>query len=244
MADQSDDIKTFALQKGRRLAGKYVVGDLIGRGWEGEVYHVTELGTGIERAAKLFFPARNRNNRVVTFHAKKLEKLRDCDILIRYHTRDAFRYRGTPITFLVSELVEGELLPEFIARQPGKRLQAFEALHLLHPLVVGLDEIHRQGDYHGDLHAENVLVRRTGLGFRVKLLDFYHRGRRTAEHVHDDLCDVIRLFYDVLGGAKHYTRQPAPVKRICCGLKRSLIHARFRTARHLRDHLKNLDWEA
>jgi hypothetical protein len=36
------------------LAGKYVVEGLLGSGWEGEVYRVTERSTGIKRAMKLF----------------------------------------------------------------------------------------------------------------------------------------------------------------------------------------------
>ena len=57
---------------------------LLGSGWEGEVYLVRELVTGIERAAKLFFPNRNPNNRVATAYAKKLYKLRACEALIQY----------------------------------------------------------------------------------------------------------------------------------------------------------------
>src|SRR5690606_21936442 len=107
----------FNLEPGRRLGGKYILGPMLGYGWEGEVYHVTEMATGIERAAKFFFPQRNPGNRAVRFYATKLDKLRDCPILIQYHTQDTFTYRGTKITFLVSEYVQGELLPALIARQ-------------------------------------------------------------------------------------------------------------------------------
>ena len=37
------------------------------------------------------------------------------------------------------------------------------------------------------------------------------------------MFDLIRIFYDAIGGAKHYRKQPPEVKAICCGLKRSLI---------------------
>jgi hypothetical protein len=36
---------------------------------------------------------------------------------------------------------------------------------------------------------------------------------------------------------------PAPVKHICCGLKRSLILKRFPTVVHLRQHLENMSWD-
>ncbi|MEA3364288.1 MAG: protein kinase, partial [Candidatus Hydrogenedentes bacterium] len=194
-------------------------------------------------AAKLFFPQRNPGNRAVNFYATKLDKLRDCRILIRYHTQDTFTYHGTKITFLVSEYVRGELLPAFIARQRGKRLHPFEALHLLYPIVAGLEQIHRRGEYHGDLHLENVMVERKGLGFEVKLVDMYHWGRRTREHIEDDVCSAIRLFYDALGGAKRYPSHRPEIKAICCGLKRSLIVKKFRTASHLRRHLETMNWD-
>jgi serine/threonine protein kinase len=175
-------LEGFSLVPGRRLAGKYLVGELLGKGWEGEVYHVTERATGIERAAKIFFPKRNPRNRSVNFYARKLNKLRDCSIIIQYHTQETFRFQKEDIPFLVSEYVEGELLSDLLKRQRGQRLQPFEALHMLYSLVRGVEEIHRAGEYHGDLHSENFIVNREGLGFRVKVVDMYHWGRPTAEH--------------------------------------------------------------
>ena len=237
------ELDTFGFEPGRRLAGKYVVDELLGRGWEGEVYHVTETATGVERAAKFFFPERNPHNRALTFYAKKLNKLRECSIIIQYHAQESMRFRGERLTFLVSEYVEGELLRDLLARQKGKRLHPFEAAHLLHTLVVGVEEIPGLGEYHGDLHPDNVLVKRVGLGFKVKVVDMYHWGRRTAAHVHDDICDLIHMFYETVGGAKHYARQPPEVKAICCGLKRSLIRKKFRSARRLREHLEQMTWD-
>lgn len=236
-------IDSFDLEPGQRLAGKYVVGERIGAGWEGEVYHITEETTGIERAAKLFFPARNPHNKAVNFYAKKLETLRDCSMVIRYHTQESLRINGHRITALVSEYVEGELLNDYVKRQPGRRLRPFEAVHLLHTLASGIEEIHALGEYHGDLHDENILVQRVGLGHKVKLVDFYHWGRCTAAHRMDDLCALIRIFYDVLGGQKRYAQQPPEVKYICAGLKRSILNKRFRTVARLRRHLETMPWE-
>jgi tRNA A-37 threonylcarbamoyl transferase component Bud32 len=242
MMKREDKIETFGLEKGRRLAGKYEVQGLLGKGWEGEVYHVVELDTRIDRAAKVFFPERNRHNRAVTFYAKKLERLRVCPVVIRYHTRDSFQFRRQRITFLVSEYVQGELLPHYVARQRGRRLHPFEALHLLHLLASGLEDIHRSGEYHGDVHDENIIVSRIGLGFQVKLVDFFEWGRRTKAHVQDDVCSAIHVLYDSLGGRKHYRALPPEIRGICCGLKRTLICQKFPTTRHLREHIENLRW--
>jgi tRNA A-37 threonylcarbamoyl transferase component Bud32 len=236
-------LDAFKFKPGYRLADKYRVGLLLGAGWEGEVYHITEEATGIERAAKLFFPARNPQNKAVNVYAKKLDVLRDCSMVIRYHTQEAIPFRGHTITALVSEYVEGEILAEYIKRQPGSRLGPFEAVHLLHTLARGIEEIHDLGEYHGDLHDLNILVRRVGLGYKMKLVDFYHWGKCTNAHREDDLCSLIRLFYDALGGAKHYQAQPAEIKYIIAGLKRSLITRRFRSVGKLRHHLESMRWE-
>ncbi len=236
-------IDAFDLKPGNRLAGKYRVGVCLGAGWEGEVYHVTEESTGIERAAKLFFPARNPRNKAVKFYAKKLDVLRDCSMVIRYHTQESIPFHGHDITALLSEYVEGEILAEYVKRQPGARLAPFEAVHLLHNLTRGVEEIHDLGEYHGDLHDLNILVRRVGLGHKVKLVDFYHWGRCTPTHHLDDLCSLIRLFYDSLGGAPHYAKQSSEIKYICAGLKRTIIGKRFRTVSRLRHHLETMGWE-
>ncbi len=235
-------IDTFGLYPGRVLARKYEVVSLLGTGWEGEVYKVRELATGIERAAKFFFPQRNPRDRTVNFYAKKLHKLRDCPILIQYHTQEQIIFHRQPLTFLVSDYVEGELLSVFLARQTGKRLPVFQGLHLLHTLASGIAMIHNQREYHGDLHTDNIIVRRHGLGFEAKLIDMLHWGAPRPENIHDDVCDLVRIFYDAIGGQKHYAKLSSEAKAICCGLKRSLILKKFRTAGQLREYLETMEW--
>jgi serine/threonine protein kinase len=224
------------------LARKYEVVCKLGSGWEGEVYKIRERNTGIERAAKLFFPHRNMHGRASKFYAKKLHKLRHCSIVIQYHTEDQITYLKTPVTVLVSEYVEGDLLNNFLNRQPAKRLSPFQAIHLLHALTKGIEEIHNLTEYHGDLHPENIIVRRYGLSFDLKLLDMFHWAAPRKQNIQDDICDLIRIFYDALGGAKHYAKQPQQVKTICCGLKRSIILKKFKTAKQLREHLETMKW--
>ena len=235
-------LNRFDLEPGTVLADKYVVESFLGRGWESEVYRVRERGTRIERAAKLFFPQHNKSNKATKFYARKLHKLRHCPILIQYHTQERIEYDGIPITFLVSEYVEGSLLSAFLKEQPRKRLTPFEGLHLLHVLAAGVEQIHRSREYHGDIHDENVMLNRHGLGFEVKLVDFYNWGSPSAENIRKDVYDLIRLLYDALGGRHHYAKHPRVIKEICCGLKRTLIARKFRTAGRLRAHLENLSW--
>lgn len=236
-------IDSFDFTPGRVLGGKYEVIARLGAGWEGEVYMVREVLTGIERAAKFFFPQRNPGNRAFLFYAKKLHKLRHCPILIQYHTQETIPFRRSPITFLISDYVEGELLTEYLARQPGKRISAFQALHLLHALAVGMSSIHHTGEYHGDLHTDNIIVRRHGLGYEVKLLDLYQWGAPRRANIVDDVCDLLRIFYDAMGGQKHYSKHPKEIKEICSGLRRSLIVKKFKSAGQLSEYLETISWE-
>jgi tRNA A-37 threonylcarbamoyl transferase component Bud32 len=238
-----DEIDHFDIKPGRILARKYEVIQSLGTGWEGEVFLVREHPTDIERAVKLFYPRRNVKDRTANFYARKLHKLRHCSVAIQYHTRETITYRGFPITLLVSEFVEGELLTSFLARQPGKRLTPFQGLHLLHALATGIECIHLMKEYHGDLHTDNIIVQRYGLGFDLKLLDFYHWGTPRPENILEDVLDLIRILYDAVGGPGHYKHQPQVIKYICCGLKRTLILKKFRTAGQLREHLETLTWE-
>lgn len=235
-------IRSFGLQPGYIIEKKYRVEALLGTGWEGEVYLIRELATGIERTAKFFFPRRNLRNAALRFYARKLHKLRQCPIVIQYHTRDTIQYQGIPISFLVSEYVEGELLSEFLKRQRGRRLTAFQAMHLLYALARGIECIHSMGEYHGDLHTDNIIVQRHGLGFELKLLDMFHWGGPNVQNIRNDVYDLIRIFYDALGGRKYYAGQPDEVKAICCGLKHSLISKKFRTAGDLRVYLETMQW--
>ncbi len=128
-------------------------------------------------------------------------------------------------------------------RQPGGRLYAAQAIHLLYALVVGLECIHQSKEYHGDLHSDNIIVERYGLQFDLKILDFFHWSGPKRAVLQDDICYLVRLLYDALGGARFYAKQPKEIKSICLGLKRSLILKRFPTVTLLRQHLEALHWE-
>lgn len=143
---------------------------------------------------------------------------------------------------LVSEYVEGEILSKFLQCQRGKRLSAFQAVHLLHALASGIESIHAMGEYHGDLHTENVIIQRFGLSFDLKLVDLLHHGRARYENIKWDVICLIHIFYDALGGRKYYAKQCPEVKAICCGLKHSLILNKFRHAGELKQYLETMEW--
>ncbi|MEZ6242680.1 MAG: protein kinase [Phycisphaerales bacterium] len=232
----------FNLKPGRVIGGKYVVEDFLGAGTEGEVYRVRERRTDLLRAAKIFYPSRNQRDRAVKFYARKLERLRGCRLVIQYHHSETVRLKRGDATALISEYVEGELLGRFAAGHRGGRLPVFEALVLLREMAAGLAEIHERREYHGDLHAGNIIVSRRGVHFNVKLVDLHDHGRSSGWNIRSDVVDLVRVFYDVLGGKKQYASMPKEIKTICCGLRRDLVMERFPTAVKLRNHLDTFEW--
>jgi len=236
------DSTHFDLRPGLTLGRNYYIVEFLGKGWEGEVYKVAERNTGIPRAAKLFYDRAKIRKNQLTRYARKLYKLRKCTVVTPYHHRDIARVGGKQFEILVSDFVEGEMLSSFLQKQNRKRLTEFEALHLLYSLCIGIEPIHLLGEYHGDIHSNNIMVKRHGLGFDVHLLDFFDLGRSTRERIQWDVYDLVDLLYEMTGEASGYRTAGPVVKGIVKGRKRGLIRQQFRTASQLRIALENLSW--
>jgi len=232
----------FNLQPGVTLGRNYFVVEFLGAGWEGEVYKVAERRTGLLRAAKIFYEARRLSDRQMQRYVRKLYRLRNCTLITQYHHRDVARVGRNQVEILVSDLADGEMLSAFLKRQLRKRLIPFEALHLLYALAAGMEPIHFLGEYHGDVHSDNILVKRVGLGFEVRLLDFFDLGRPTREKIQYDVFDLISLLYEVIGGAYGYTLVGPEIRWIVSGRKHTLIRKKFKTAGQLRIALENMVW--
>src|SRR3954464_13491577 len=132
--------KRFDFPAGRTVAGKYVVERPLGSGWEGEVYVVQERLTGIRRAAKFYYPHRDPMGKAAIAYARKLDALRHCPILMQYHHQETAYVKRRKVTVVISELVEGQKLSEFLAAQP-KGLSTFEALNVFYVLAKGISPI-------------------------------------------------------------------------------------------------------
>jgi len=235
--------QAFDLPPGRSLGPHYEVIEFLGGGWEGEVYKVEERRTGIIRAAKLFYDRKDVREEPLLRYARKLYKLRNCPIVIQYHHRGLAKVHGKQIDFLVSDFVDGEMLSTFLNRQKHKRLPTFEALHLLYDLALGVEQIHYLSEYHGDIHSDNIMVKRQGLGFEVRLLDLFDLGRSTREKILRDVIFMIDVLWEMIGGAQGYRQAGPEIRSIIKGRKHSLIARQFANAGHLRVALENLEWE-
>jgi len=235
--------KRFDFAPGRRIAGKYEIDRLLGSGWEGEVYAIVERSTGIRRAAKFYYPHRDPMGKAAITYARKLDALRHCPILMQYHHQEIAYVRRRKTLVVISELVEGKKLSEFLHDQPKHALSTFEALHVLYSRAKGIAPIHLRGEYHGDIHDENIMIRRQGIGFDVKLLDFFDLGKPTKSKINKDVLNLIQVFYTIVGGRDRYANQPRVVKEIIRGQKDSLILRRFQSAADIQHHLENLAWD-
>ena len=234
--------KRFDFPTGKSVAGKYTVERPLGSGWEGEVYVIVERATGIRRAAKFYYPHRDPMGKSAIAYARKLDALRHCPILMQYHHQETTYVKRRKVIVVVSELVEGQKLSEFLAKQEDRRLSTFEALHVLHSLAKGIAPIHARGEYHGDIHDDNIMIRRQGINFEVKLLDFFDLGKPTRAKIHKDVLNLVQVFHILVGGRESYSMQPRVVKDVIRGLKDSLILERFQTAGDIQRHLETVEW--
>jgi tRNA A-37 threonylcarbamoyl transferase component Bud32 len=242
MAVRAKTAPRFDFPPGRSVAGKYQIEEMLGSGWEGEVYRIVERSTGIRRAAKFYYPHRDPTGKAAIAYARKLDALRFCPILLQYHHQEIAYVQRRKVIVVISELVEGQKLSEFLSQQKGRRLSAFEALHVLYVLAKGIAPIHARGEYHGDIHDDNIMIRRQGISFEVKLLDFFDLGRPTRAKIQKDVLNLIEVFHALVGGREAYARQPRVVKEIVRGLRDTLILRRFSSAGDIQKHLETLQW--
>lgn len=242
MVYRTSKVKRFDFAPGRIIASRYQIERLLGSGWEGEVYALTERATGIRRAAKFYYPHRDPLGKAAISYARKLDALRHCPILMQYHHQEMIQVQRKKVMVVISELVEGQKLSDFLTSQPGQRLSPFEALHVLQALARGIAPIHARGEYHGDIHDDNIMIRRQGIDFEVKLLDFFDLGKPSKQKIHKDVLNLIQVFHTLVGGRICYNEQPKVVKEIIRGLKDTLILQRFQSAGDIQRHLESLTW--
>jgi serine/threonine protein kinase len=233
----------FLLPDGTRLGGNYRVAGTLGHGSEGEVYRIIEQDTGIQRAAKLYYKTTSNQGRLAAWHAQKLTRLRHCAIVLQYHHRQTVELDGKKYTCIISELCDGEPLEDWVRKQPGGRLPPYVALHVLYHLARGLEQVHGMGEYHSDVHSQNILIRPWGITFELKLVDFYNWGRPARYKRQQDLFNAVQVFYEILGGRDIYQRLPDALKYICAGGQRRYITRRFHTMTSLRVYLESFSWD-
>ncbi len=157
----------------RVLAGRYQVGELIGRGGMADVHIGTDARLGRRVAIKLLKPslatdpafrtrfrqeaqaaARMAHPTIVRVFDAGEETVLDADGL------------EVQVPFIVMEHVDGRLLKDIIADGP---LEPKEAVRIISGVLTALEYSHRAGVIHRDIKPGNIMVTPSG---QVKVMDF------------------------------------------------------------------------
>ena len=160
-------------QNVRVLAGRYQVGELIGRGGMADVHVGTDSRLGRRVAIKLLKPTlandpafRTRFRREAQDAAKMahptIVRIFDAgEEVVREQTGIE-----TLVPFIVMEYVEGRLLKDMIAEGP---MDPAEAAKIIEQVLTALEYSHRAGVVHRDIKPGNIMVTAAG---QVKVMDF------------------------------------------------------------------------
>ncbi|MGH9464292.1 MAG: protein kinase domain-containing protein, partial [Thermoanaerobaculia bacterium] len=147
----------------------------LGAGGMGDVYRAIDARLGREVAIKVLPEALAADpERLARFEreAKVLASLNHPTIAAIYSFEQALLGErahvgeGSPVHFLVLELVAGPTLAERLERGP---LPLEECLAIARQIAEALEEAHEKGIVHRDLKPQNVKAPREG---KVKVLDF------------------------------------------------------------------------
>ena len=159
-----------------REMGSYQLGELLGRGGMGEVYHATHRMLARPAAIKLIRPEMlgasdpAASQLAVTRFRREAETAAS---LRSPHTVELYDFGVTDdrTLYFVMELLEGLNLDSLVRRHgplpPGR------VVHILRQVCASLEEAHVRGLVHRDIKPANIHVGRLGLVYDfVKVLDF------------------------------------------------------------------------
>ncbi|MBX3251411.1 MAG: PhnD/SsuA/transferrin family substrate-binding protein [Myxococcales bacterium] len=150
------------------VAGRYQLGELLGRGGMGSVYRARHVELGRDVAVKLIGRGVPEPRLIARF-----ERELRVAAAIRHENVVSVTDGGRDEhvgPFLVMELLEGEALADRLTRG-GLHLD--ESLAILDQVLCGLEAVHAAGVLHRDLKPQNVFLCSRAQGPpRVKLLDF------------------------------------------------------------------------
>jgi serine/threonine protein kinase len=157
----------------RLLAGRYEIGDLVGRGGMADVHVGVDSLLGRRVAIKLLkaelasnptFRSRFRRE------AQEAAKMAHPTIVRIFDAGEETTVDEagveTRIPYIIMEYVEGRLLKDIIAEGP---VPPVEAVRVISGVLTALEYSHRAGVVHRDVKPGNIMVTKTG---DVKVMDF------------------------------------------------------------------------
>lgn len=157
----------------RLIAGRYRLGELVGRGGMADVFEGYDTRLGRTVAVKLLksdlandasFEAKFRQEAQASARMAHPTIVRVYDAGEEIHTDENGNQRKVP--FIVMELVRGQLLRELI-HQGGVSVE--RSVKFVSGILTALEVSHRAGVVHRDIKPANVMI---GEGDTVKVMDF------------------------------------------------------------------------
>ena len=175
----------YALPPQTILAGKYLVGRVLGQGGFGITYIGWDIALERKVAIKEYYPNGQANRtpgtRVLTWYtsdnalqarqagmemflkeARKMARVDDIPGVVR--VRDLFRENDT--AYIVMDFVEGETLKARLKRTGPMSWD--QAKDIFRPAIRAMEQVHKAGLIHRDLSPDNLMLTPEG---KVKILD-------------------------------------------------------------------------
>ncbi|MCA1635383.1 MAG: protein kinase [Acidobacteria bacterium] len=154
---------------GRTIENKYRLDAELGKGGMGTVYRAARLLIGDTVAVKILHPELVKDEQSAERFRREAQaaaRLKHPNVVTVYD----FGITDDGLVYLVMELIEGESLRGII-KQNGA-LPLATAAEITRQICAALDEAHEAHIVHRDMKPDNVIVRQTPQGLRVKVLDF------------------------------------------------------------------------
>jgi serine/threonine-protein kinase len=188
----------------RLLAGRYQIGELLGRGGMADVHAGMDARLGRRVAIKLLKPSLANDPAFRTRFRQEAQAAARMahPTIVRVFDAGEETVRDPSgheiqVPFIVMEHVDGRLLKDIVAQGP---LDAAEAGHIVDGILIALEYSHRAGVVHRDIKPGNVMVTSTG---QVKVMDF-----GIARAISDSSATIAQTSA-ILGTAQYFSPEQA-----------------------------------
>lgn len=157
---------------GTTIAGRFRLGEMVGKGGYGAVFEATQLSMGRRCAVKILLPGRTADEddveRRFRTEAKNTSRLNHPNTLVVYDFGVDDEKR---VLFLVTEFLDGHTLYELLERRDV--VEVDRAISLMEQVAGSLADAHDRGLVHRDVKPKNImLIERAGRADFVKVIDF------------------------------------------------------------------------
>ena len=180
-------IESFSLQS-TDIIGNYNIVRCLGRGWEGEVYLVTDHFSRAKRILKIFSPKKHTETSFQQA-CRKYEMMGSVAGFLTYYHAGYWASRDT--YYVVLEYFEGITLQEHLKRN---KFQPTYALDIIEALFRIMQICHKNGLCIGDINPGNIAI---GSKASLRIIDFDALMPFSETAIVDDITSINDLYYEM-----------------------------------------------